>query len=57
MSHYSKAIGAFLAGLVQIIALFYPPITNLLGEQVIAAITMVISTGLVYWLTNKPKAS
>lgn len=57
MSAYSKAIGAFLTGLVQLIALFYPPVADFLGPEVLAAITMVISTGLVYWLTNTPKSS
>ena len=51
MSNYSKAIGAFLTGLVGLLAQFGID-AEWLTPETVSAVTMIISTVLVYTLKN-----
>jgi hypothetical protein len=53
MGTYAKAITAFLTGLVGFVALFIPAVGQFVSPEMIAAITVVINTLLVYLVPNK----
>lgn len=53
MAEYSKAIGAFLTGLVGLLAQLGVSEVAFFTPELISGITMVISTGIVWFVTNK----
>lgn len=53
MQQYSKAISAFLAGLVGVLATFGVSEAESITPEMISAVTMILSTILVYALPNK----
>lgn len=52
MSVYSKAIGAFLTGLVGLLTTFGVGEAEAITPEMISAVTMILSTGIVYFVKN-----
>lgn len=53
MAVYSKAIAAFLTGAVGVASMFVPGIEAVATPEVIAAVTTILATALVYLVPNK----
>ena len=53
MAEYGKAIGAFLTGLAGLLVQLGVKEAAIFTPELIAAITAVISTGVVWYVTNK----
>lgn len=49
----AKAISAFLTGAVGVIAMFLPGVERVATPEVIAAVTVLVQTALVYRIPNK----
>jgi hypothetical protein len=50
----AKAITAFLTGVVGVAAMFIPGITDIVTPEVIAAVTVLAQTALVWFVPNRP---
>jgi hypothetical protein len=53
MTMYAKAITAFLTGVVGVVAMFVPGVEAFATPEMIAAVTAIVSTILVYAIPNK----
>lgn len=49
-----KALVAFLTGLVGVVAMFIPAVTDHVTPEIIGAVATVIGTALVYLVPNRP---
>lgn len=50
---YNKAIAAFLTGAVGVASMFVPGIEGIVTPEIIAAVTTILATVLVYAVPNK----
>lgn len=53
MAQYTKAIAAFITALVGIVALWWPPVATFAPPEVVATISSLVGSWLVYQLPNK----
>jgi purine-cytosine permease-like protein len=56
MSHYSKAIVAFLTGVVSIVAIWWPPVASVVSPEILTSVAAILTPLLVYLIPNKPAA-
>lgn len=54
-TNYDKAIVAFLTSLVTLLAPWVPGIETYLSPAAIAALGVLLNTGLVFLIPNRPK--
>lgn len=54
MNHYTKAIVAVLTMLVNVTAIWWPPVAQIVSPETVVTLSSIIGSILVYQLPNKP---